>query len=201
MRQVIAIHHISLDGVIQGPGGRDEDTRHGFDRGGWIGDFSDPVLSKVIVKTITAGKYDLLLGRRTYDIWAPYWPHHSDHPIGRAFNRATKYVATRRRRQLAWENSRRIDGDVVKAVRKLKTATGPEIHVWGSGDLLQTLMSAQLIDEHRLWIYPVILGQGLRLFEEGLPAQHLALVKSRRTPAGILLNTYRPVGSKRTARE
>jgi dihydrofolate reductase len=154
--------------------------------------FSDPVLSKVIVKTITAGRYDLLLGRRTYDIWAPYWPRHNDHPIGRAFNRAAKFVATRRRRPLKWENSQCLAGEVVKAVRQLKAAKGPDIHVWGSGNLLQTLMAAQLVDEHRLWIYPIVLGKGRKLFASGLPTQRLALVSSRRTAAGILLNTYRP---------
>lgn len=192
MRKLIAIHHVSLDGVIQGPGGRDEDPRGGFERGGWIMKFSDPVLSKIIVRTITAGKYDLLLGRRTYDIWAPYWPQHGDHPIGRAFNRARKYVATRKNRKLAWENSERIGGDVVAQVRRLKSRRGPAIHVWGSGDLLQTLMAAGLVDEHRLWIYPVVLGQGRRLFASGLPTRHLKMMSSRRTPAGILVNHYRP---------
>lgn len=195
MRKIIALHHLSLDGVMQAPGGPKEDPRNGFDLGGWAMAFSDPILSKVILGTI-AGRYDLLLGRRTYEIWADYWPHHGDNPIGRAFNRATKYVATRRPGRLDWENSRRIDGDVVKKLRLLRASAGPELHVWGSGKLLQTLMSVDLVDEHRLWVYPVVLGKGRRLFEKGLPPQGLTLVKSRSTPAGILINTYRPDRAK-----
>src|SRR5690349_19771320 len=118
MRKIIAITQLSLDGVMQSPGGRKEDPRNGFDLGGWAMDFGDAILHRVLSETIT-DKFDLLLGRRTYDIWAGYWPQHGDNPIGAAFNRATKYVATRRNKKLAWEKSERLGGDVVKQLRRL----------------------------------------------------------------------------------
>jgi dihydrofolate reductase len=158
--------------------------------------FGDEGLRQALGETIS-GKFDLLLGRRTYDIWAGYWPHQGDNPIGKAFNRATKYVVSRTLRQLDWEKSRLIDGDVVKKLRRLKASKGPALHVWGSGQLLQTLITAGLVDEHRLWIAPVVLGQGRRLFEPGLPPHDLKLVKTLSTPNGILLNTYRPARPKK----
>ncbi|HWA25143.1 MAG TPA: dihydrofolate reductase family protein [Lacunisphaera sp.] len=196
MRKIIAITQLSLDGVMQGPGGPEEDPSNGFDLGGWAMGFGDKVLHEVLTKTVS-GKFDLLLGRRTYDIWAAYWPFHGDNPIGRAFNRVTKYVVTRRRRNLAWDKSQRIDGDVIKQLRRLKASRGPALHVWGSGNLLQTLMTAGLVDEHRLWICPVVLGKGRRLFEHGLPPQAFTLVKTQPTSAGVVLNTYRPAGRKK----
>jgi dihydrofolate reductase len=195
MRKIIAITQLSLDGVMQGPGGPEEDPSNGFTQGGWFMRFGDEGVMQALDETI-AGKFDLLLGRRTYDIWTAYWPHHGDNPIGRAFNRATKYVVTRGRKPLAWEKSERIDGDVVKKIRRLKAAKGPALHVWGSGNLLQTLIAAGLVDEHRLWIAPVVLGGGKRLFENGLPPHALTLVKTHRTPNGLLLNTYRPTSAK-----
>jgi dihydrofolate reductase len=153
--------------------------------------FGDVGVRQALDETIS-GKFDLLLGRRTYDIWAGYWPHQGDNPIGKAFNRATKYVVTHRPGQLTWEKSQRIDGDLVKKLRRLKTSKGTALHVWGSGQLLQTLIAAGLVDEHRLWIAPLVLGQGRRLFENGLPPHDLTLVSTRSTPNGILINTYRP---------
>lgn len=192
MRKIVVITQLSLDGVLQGPGGPEEDTSNGFKLGGWFMRFGDEVLMQALGEAIS-GKFDLLLGRRTYDIWAAYWPHHGDNPVGKAFNRATKYVVSNTLRQLTWEKSKRIDGDVVKKLRRLKAAKGPALHVWGSGRLLQTLITAGLVDEHRLWIAPVVLGQGRRLFEPGLPIHDLTLVKSLSTPSGLLINTYRPV--------
>lgn len=192
MRKIIAITQLSLDGVMQAPGGPEEDPSNGFTQGGWFMRFGDEGVMEAIDELIR-GKFDLLLGRRTYDIWTGYWPHHDDNPIGHAFNRATKYVVTRRNKPLAWEKSERIDGDVVKKLRRLKATKGPALHVWGSGNLLQTLVAAGLVDEHRLWIAPVVLGGGKRLFENGLPPQDLKLTKTRRTPNGLLINTYQPV--------
>lgn len=143
---------------------------------------------------IIAGEFGLLLGRRTYDIWAGYWPHHGDNPIGQAFNRATKYVVTHRPGQLSWERSQPIGGDVAKEIGRLKASAGPELHIWGSSELLQTLIAADLIDEHCLWVFPVVLGKGKRLFENGVPPRGLTLVDTRSTPNGVLLNTYRPAG-------
>lgn len=199
MRKIIAITQLTLDGVMQGPGGPEEDPRNGFTQGGWFMRFGDEGVRQALGETIS-GKFDLLLGRRTYAIWAGYWPHQGDNPIGKAFNRATKYVVSSTLRQLGWEKSQRIDGDVVKAIRRLKTSKGPALHVWGSGQLLQTLITAGLVDEHRLWIAPVVLGQGKRLFESGLPPHDLTLVDSRRTPNGVLINTYRPTRPKKGSR-
>jgi dihydrofolate reductase len=195
MRKIIAITQLTLDGVMQGPGGPEEDPSSGFTLGGWFMRFGDKGVMQAIDE-ILAGKFDLLLGRRTYEIWAGYWPHHEDNPIGKAFNRATKYVVSRRLKRLDWDKSERIDGDVVQKLRRLKASKGPALHVWGSGNLLQTLITAGLVDEHRLWIVPVVLGQGKRLFEPGLPPHDFTLVDSRRTPNGVLLNTYRPARPK-----
>ena len=193
MRKIIAITQLTLDGVMQSPGGPEEDPRNGFSHGGWFMRHGDQGVMQALTETI-AGKFDLLLGRRTYDIWAGYWPHHGDNPVGKAFNRVTKYVVTHRA-GLDWEKSHRINGDVVKAIRQLKAAPGPALHVWGSGNLLQTLMTANLVDEHRFWIAPVVLGQGNRLFENGLPPSDLTLVDAHTTPKGVLIATYRPAKS------
>ena len=178
---------------MQAPGGPEEDPSGGFTHGGWAMPFIDHESGQVIDE-IMSSEFDLLLGRRTYDIWTSYWPHHGDNPIGKAFNQATKYVVTRSLAPLEWKKSERISGNVVDGLRRLKASDGPPIHVWGSSVLLQTLMAADLVDEHRLWVFPVVLGGGKRLFENGLPPRGLTLVETRRTSAGVVLNTYRPAG-------
>ncbi len=193
MRELIAITQVTLDGVMQAPGGPEEDSTNGFSHGGWAMPFGDEVMLQAIREAI-AGEFDMLLGRRTYEIFASYWPEHEDNPIGKAFNRATKYVVTRSLGQLDWKNSQHIGGDVMDEVRRLKAADGPALHTWGSSELLQTLIAADLVDEYRLWVAPVVLGEGKRLFEKGVPPRALSLVATRRTPRGILLNTYRPAG-------
>ncbi len=198
MRSIIAITQVTLDGVMQSPGGPEEDPRNGFTHGGWAMPFLDDAGSQAIGETI-AGKFDMLLGRRTYEIFAAYWPKHGDHPIGMAFNMATKYVVTRSLDQLDWEHSRPIGGDVVDEVRRLKASDGPALHVWGSGELLQTLIAAELVDEYRIWVFPLVLGEGKRLFGDGVPPRRLSLVASQSTPKGVLLNSYRPAGSSRKA--
>ena len=192
MRKIIAITQVTVDGVMQGPGGPEEDPSNGFTHGGWAMPFVDDVLNQVISETI-ADEFDMLLGRRTYEIFAGYWPH-QDNPIAKSFNKATKYVVTRTLGQLDWKTSRAIDGDVVDEIRRLKASTGPELHVWGSSELLQTLIGARLVDEHRLWISPVVLGEGKRLFGNGVPPRALSLVATRSTPGGVLIVTYRPAG-------
>jgi dihydrofolate reductase len=137
----------------------------------------------------------MLLGRQTYEIFAAYWPNQGDNPIAKAFNKATKYVVTRSLDQLDWENSLHIGGDVVDEVRRLKASDGPALHIWGSSELLQTLIAAELVDEYRIWVFPLVLGEGKRLFENGVSPGGLALVETRSTPKGVLINTYRPVGS------
>ena len=193
MRKIISITHVTLDGIMQAPGGPEEDPRGGFTHGGWAMRFSDEAVREALDK-IMAGEFDLLLGRRTYEIFAAYWPYAGDNPIANAFNKATKYVVTNSLDRIDWSTSHRISGDAVDEIQRLKTTDGPELHIWGSGELLQTLIAADLVDEFRIWVYPLILGQGRRLFEKGVPPRALTLVESRSGSAGVLLNTYRPAG-------
>ncbi len=193
MRKIVAITQVTLDGVMQSPGGPEEDPSNGFTHGGWAMPFLDDAGYQAVCETI-AGEFDMLLGRRTYEIFASHWPNQRDNPIGKAFNKATKYVATRSPDQLDWENSQRIGGDVVDEVRRLKASDGPVVHVWGSGELLQSLIAADLVDEYRIWVFPLVLGEGKRLFENGAPPRGLSLVATMSTPSGVLLNTYRPAG-------
>jgi dihydrofolate reductase len=192
MRKIVAITQVTVDGVMQAPGGPEEDPSNEFSHGGWAMPFGDDALSRIIDETV-AGAFDMLLGRRTYEIFAAYWPY-QDGTIATAFNKATKYVVTRTLDQLDWDHSQRVSGDVVDEVRRLKASAGPVLHIWGSSALLQTLIAAELVDEYRLWIAPVVLGEGKRLFESGVPPRGLALVETRSTPKGILITTYRPAG-------
>jgi dihydrofolate reductase len=197
MRKIIAITQVTLDGVMQAPGGPEEDPRNGFTHGGWAMPFLDDAGGQAIGEII-AGEFDMLLGRRTYEIFAAYWPHQGDNPIAKAFNKATKYVVTRSLDQLDWKNSQHIGGDVVDGVRRLKASDGPALHIWGSGELLQTLIAAEVIDEYHIWVFPLVLGEGKRLFENGVPPRGLALVETRSTPKGVLISTYRPAGPVKT---
>jgi dihydrofolate reductase len=193
MRKIIAITQVTLDGVMQAPGGPEEDPRNGFTHGGWAMPFLDDGLNQAIGETI-AGEFDMLLGRRTYEIFAAYWPNQGDNPIAKAFNKATKYVVTRSLDRFDWEKSQRIDGDIVEEVRQLKASDGSALHIWGSSELLQTLIAAELVDEYRIWVFPLVLGEGKRLFENGVPPRGLTLVETRSTPRGVLVNTYHPAG-------
>ena len=193
MRKIIAITQVSVDGVMQAPGGPEEDPSNGFTHGGWAMPFMDEAGMQV-VSEIMAGEFGMLLGRRTYDIFAAYWPNHGDNPIGKAFNKATKYVVTHNPGRLGWEHSQSISGDVVNGILELKASDGPELHIWGSSVLLQALTAAGLIDEYRMWVFPVVLGKGKRLFENGVSPCGLSLVATGSTPSGVLFNTYRPAG-------
>lgn len=194
MRKIIVITHLSLDGVMQSPGGPEEDPQGGFTHGGWGMLFDDDLVLRYLEK-LMAGEFDLLLGRRTYDIWSGYWPDHADNFIGKAFGKAVKYVVTRGARPLPWKESVRIGGKAMEAIRRLKKTRGPDLHVWGSGELLQSLIKARLVDEHRIWVYPVVLGYGKRLFEPGTPPHRLKQVESQAGSGGIVLNIYRQDGS------
>jgi dihydrofolate reductase len=193
MRKIITITHVTLDGIMQAPGGPEEDPRGGFTQGGWAMLYGDEAGGEALGK-IMASEFDLILGRRTYEIFAAYWPFAGDNYIAKAFNKAAKYVVTRSLDRLDWVNSQPIGGDAVDEIRRLKASDGPELHIWGSSELLQTLIAAELVDEFRVWVYPVVLGKGKRLFENGVPPRGLSLVESRSTTTGFLLNTYRPAG-------
>jgi len=197
MKKIIAITQVTLDGVMQSPGGPEEDPRNGFTHGGWAMPFFDDDSGQAI-GAIIAAEFDMLLGRRTYEIFASYWPNQGDNPIAKAFNKATKYVVTRSLDQLDWKKSQRIGGDVVDELRRVKASDGPALHIWGSSELLQTLIAADLVDEHRLWVFPVVLGKGKRLFESTVPPRGFTLVETRSTPKGVLLNTYRSAGPVNT---
>lgn len=144
MREIVAITQITLDGVMQAPGGPEEDRQNGFTHGGWAMRYATDA-GRQAIGEIMASEFDMILGRRTYEIFAAYWPKHGDNAIGKAFNKATKYVATRSLDQLDWENSRRISGDVVDGLRRLKASNGPALHIWGSSQLLQTLTASMNI--------------------------------------------------------
>ena len=193
MRKIISSNHVTLDGVVQSGGGPEEDPSGGFTYGGWSVPFRSEDAGKAVLE-IMSGEFDLLLGRRTYEIFAAFWPYTGDHPVANAFNKATKYVVTNSLDRFDWVNTHGLRGNAVEEVRRLKASDGPDLHIWGSSELLQTLIAAQLVEEFHVWIYPVILGKGKRLFEEGVPPSELTLVKSRSTSKGILLNTYRLAG-------
>jgi dihydrofolate reductase len=168
MRNVVVHEHISLDGVIQAPGGPDEDRSGGFLYGGWIAPYSDPVLEEVLRRQMNK-PFDLLLGRTTYEIWAPFWPQHAD--LWPGVNAATKYVASNTMTSGQWRPSVFLNGDIADSVASIKQQQGPDLHVWGSGNLIQTLMKHDLVDMFWLMIYPVTLGSGKRLFAGGtIPA-------------------------------
>ncbi len=196
MRKIISIHQVSLDGVIQGPGGPQEDTSDGFKHGGWVAPFQEPALGKEL-NALMSSDFDLLLGRRTFEIWQAYWPYQNNYIAG-PFNNATKYVATNTLDTFEWEQTQLIKGDIVSKLRMFKEGDGPDLHVWGSGKLMQTLIENDLIDEMRLWIFPVIIGEGKKLFEDGLPPSTLRAIESRGTPSGIQLCTFVPAGSLKT---
>src|SRR5207237_3036478 len=145
----------------------------------------DDALSRAVRATL-AGEFDILLGRRTYEIFAAYWPNQGDNPIAKAFNKATKYVVTRSLDQLDWENSLHTGSDVVDEVRRLKASDGPPLHIWGSSELLQTLIAVELVDEYRIWVFPLVLGEGKRVFENGVPPRGLAGVETRSRHTGVV---------------
>ncbi|MBL8956558.1 MAG: dihydrofolate reductase family protein [Myxococcaceae bacterium] len=190
MRKLIAIAQVSLDGVMQGPGGPDEDRSNGFSHGGWAMPFVDDDLKRIIDR-VMGREFDLLLGRRTYEIWESYWPKQHD-TVGKAFARATKFVVTNTLDELGWGPSKRISGDVGAELRRLKESNGPELHCWGSSQLLQALNVSGLVDEYQLWTFPVVLGKGKRLFESSAAPRGFTLAESHVTTGGVVTATYRP---------
>ncbi len=196
MRKVRIIEQISLDGVIQAPGGRNEGGDD-YPHGGWAMRFFDPAIFEVIVAAQGAS-FDLLLGRRTYDIFAGYWPKAEDGPLANGLNAATKYVATHRPDSLGWGPVRDLGVDIMEGVRAAKAKDGPDLIVWGSSTLTSGLLEHGLVDEVLLLVCPVLLGRGKRFFSERANPRELALVSSKAASTGVLMNTYRPVGLLRT---
>jgi dihydrofolate reductase len=199
MRKLVVTTFVSLDGVMQAPGGPEEDPSGGFPYGGWLVPHFDDVTGAQMVEWFSTAQ-DFLLGRGTYDIFAAFWPKAPTEgdPIAEALQTTTKHVASRTRTELDWDTARLLDGDVPDAVRKLKEADGGELQVHGSAGLVQTLLKEDLIDELRLIVFPVTLGQGKRLFEEGTPAQTWRLTGSKSTPSGALIAAYERVGELQT---
>ena len=192
MRKVIVISHMSLDGVIQSMGGLEEDTSGGFAYGGWIAPYSDDVLGSV-VRTEMNMPFDLLIGRKTFDIWAPYWPQHAD--IWPSVNAATKYVASNTLTSHEWQPTVFLGGDIAEKVLELKQQPGRNLHVYGSGNLHQTLMKHDLVDEYWLKIYPVTLGSGKRLFDSGTMPAAFKLKDSNVSPKGVIIVNYERAGA------
>jgi len=192
MRKIIALEHISLDGVIQAPGGPDEDTSDGFTHGGWIAGYSNESLGTALRKQMNS-EFDLLVGRTTFEIWEPYWPQHAE--VWPNVNTATKYIASQTRTSSAWQPSVFLNRDIAEEVAKIKQQTGPDLHVWGSGNLLQTLIKHDLVDVFWLMIYPITLGSGKRLFAEGTIPAAFKVTESTITPNGVIIVNYERTGA------
>ncbi|WP_217575539.1 dihydrofolate reductase family protein [Mesorhizobium sp. GbtcB19] len=192
MRKIIAATFVSLDGVMQAPGGPEEDPVGGFKFGGWTFHYFDEVAGAAMGEMFSK-PFDLLLGRRTYDIFAAHWPYQND-PIADVFNPATKYVATHRPDSLTWENTKPLGPDIVATLRRLKQEEGPDLLIQGSGNLIQTLLANGLIDEIRLMIFPLVLGKGKRLFGDNAMPAAFKLVKSQVTSTGVIMTTYERSG-------
>ena len=193
MRKLVVSTFLTLDGVMQAPGGPGEDDDGGFAHGGWSVSYWDEQMGEVMGAAMST-PFDLLLGRRTYDIFAAYWPHAPEEAGGKPLNDATKYVASRGRPTLEWSRSVLIEGDAAVGVAALKQEEGPELQVHGSGNLVQTLLHHQLVDEFRLWVFPVVLGAGKRLFADGTVPAGLRLVASTVSSTGVVIGTYEPAG-------
>ena len=194
MRKLKIIEHISLDGVIQAPGGRNEDGDYPY--GGWTLPYRDPASGKAVLAAHSE-PFDLLLGRRTYDIWSGFWPKAPSSPLADDLNAATKYVATHRPDSLEWGPFEGLGPDVVEGVRRIKAMDGPSLILWGSSTLTSKLLEHGLADEVLLFIYPILLGKGKRFFSDGTPPSGLALTSTNAVSSGVLISTYTPAGPLR----
>jgi dihydrofolate reductase len=192
MRKLLVTTFVTLDGVMQSPGGPEEDPSEGFAHGGWSVGYWDEPMGEWMTE-IMGHPFDLLLGRRTYEIFAAYWPQ-STEPGADRLNDATKHVASRTLDGVDWRNSRLLEGDAADAVLALKETEGPELQVHGSGKLIQTLLEQDLVDEFRVWVFPVVLGSGRRLFDDGAVPAGLELVDTKTSSTGVVLLTYRRAG-------
>ncbi|GAA4565102.1 dihydrofolate reductase family protein [Micromonospora coerulea] len=193
MRKLIVSTFLTLDGVMQAPGGPGEDDDGGFTHGGWSVNYWDEMMGQVMGAAMSK-PFDLVLGRRTYDIFAAHWPRATEEDAAKPLNDATKYVASRSRPTLEWRNSVLIEGDAADGIAALKQQDGPELQVHGSANLIQTLLRHDLVDEYRLWVFPVVLGSGKRLFSAGAVPAALKLVDSKVSTTGVVIGTYQPAG-------
>jgi dihydrofolate reductase len=192
MRKIIVLSMISLDGVMQAPGGPKEDTSGGFKYGGWTATYGDEDYNKAVQKELKPADY--LLGRKTFEIWENYWPEHADFWPG--INNGTKYVLSRTRQKSDWKNSVFVKG--LAGIRKLKNTKGGDIQVWGSSELIHLLLKNDLVDELRLKIHPLTLGKGKKLFDNGAHAAAFALTESTITSTGVILANYKRAGKVKT---
>lgn len=198
MRKLVVLSFISLDGIMQAPGGPGEDMSGDFKYGGWTVPYSDQTSGSLMGKQMSE-PFDLLLGRKTYDIFASYWPHQDAETLARVpFDKATKYVVSNAKLDLSWEKSVQINGDVVAKLTELKQEDGPMLQVHGSGNLIQTLLKHDLVDELWLKTYPVTLGSGKRLFGEGVTPASFELIESVTTPGGVVFASYKRNGDVKT---
>ncbi len=191
MRRLIVSTFLTLDGVMQAPGGPEEDDSGGFAYGGWSVNYWDEQMGEVMGEA-TSRPFALVLGRRTYDIFAAHWPHAPEEEGAKLFNDATKYVASRSHPRLEWSNSVLIEGDAAEGVAALKADDGPELQVHGSGNLIQTLLRHNLVDQYRLWVFPLVIGSGKRLFADGTIPSGLRLVDQKVSTTGVVIGTYEP---------
>ena len=195
MRRLVVLEHISLDGVIQAPGGPDEDSSDGFAFGGWSAPYDDPDVGALLTQQMNR-PFDLLLGRKTFQIWAAYWPRHTDAWPG--VGTATKYVASNTMRSHEWQPSEFLDGNVAQKVSMIKQGDGPDLHTWGSGNLLQTLIAHDLVDSFWLMIYPLTLGPGKRLFAGGTIPAAFRVTESMVGKSGVIVANYQRAGAVTT---
>jgi dihydrofolate reductase len=197
MRKIIVVSMVTLDGVMQAPGGANEDPSGGFKYGGWTFPYVDEYFGNVMAEQMSQ-PFDMLLGRKTFEIFASYWPQHAEEGPGPEINRATKYVVSLTRASDEWEKSVFISGNVVNEIRKLKQGDGPDLHVHGSGELIQTLLQYDLVDEFWLRIFPVMLGVGKRLFDKGTVPAAYTLVQAKTSPSGVIFATLKRAGEVQT---
>lgn len=190
MRDLAVLTFMTLDGVMQAPAHAEEDPSGGFAQGGWAASYWGEVMAQVMDEAMAA-PYDLLLGRKTYESFAGHWPHVDNDPHADILNNATKYVATSTLQDLAWKNAVPISGDIAAEVSRLKDQDGPLLQIHGSWQLIQTLLAHQLIDEFRLWTFPLVVGSGKRLFGQQTAPTDLALVKTKSTANGAVMSIYR----------
>ena len=198
MRNIVVLSFISLDGVMQAPGGPEEDTSGGFAYGGWTVPYMDEFSGNMMGEQMSM-PFDLLLGRKTYDIFAAYWPKHPEiETVAGPFNTCTKYVVSHQPIELSWKGSELITGDVVAKLKELKGQDGPMLQVHGSGTMIQTLLQNDLVDELWLKLFPVTLGTGKRLFDRGTMPAAFELMESKTTPSGVIFANYKKAGAVKT---